>query len=258
MADIRVYSGGAPKEALKVLTPEFEQRTGHRVHYTYAVISEMQKKLAAGETPDMVFMPAARSTRWSRPARCGRSRAASSAVSASASSCGKARRIPTSRRRSAFAMRSQRALGRACQSGATPSGAHLAKVTQQLGIDAALKDKRPSATRSTAAWSKITAGEAEIGIYPVSEVIAVPGIALVGLLPPALQSLIVYEAAVLAANAAPEPAGAFIAFLTIPPIVRSGTRRASSRRNSYVSGRVSAAPPILSAIRSCAGWCRDG
>ena len=51
------YSGGAPKEALNVLTPQFEQRTGHKVHYTYAVISEIQKKLAAGDTPDMVFMP---------------------------------------------------------------------------------------------------------------------------------------------------------------------------------------------------------
>ena len=64
MTDIRVFSGGAPKEALNVLTPEFEQRTGHSVHYTYAVISEIQKKLAAGDTPDMVFMPVARSMAW--------------------------------------------------------------------------------------------------------------------------------------------------------------------------------------------------
>jgi hypothetical protein len=57
MSDINVLSGGAPKEALAVLTPQFEAKAGHRVHYTYAVISEMQKKLAAGETPDLVFMP---------------------------------------------------------------------------------------------------------------------------------------------------------------------------------------------------------
>ena len=50
----------------------------------------------------------------------------------------------------------------------------------------------------------------------MSEVIAVKGIALVGLLPPALQSLIVYGAGVLAASAAAAPAEAFIAFLTDP------------------------------------------
>jgi molybdate transport system substrate-binding protein len=96
---------------------------------------------------------------------------------------------------------------------ATPSGVHLAKITQQLGIDALLKDKLTYSNALDGGVQRITAGEAEIGIYPLSEVIAVPGIALVGLLPPALQSLIVYGAAVLAANAAPEPAGAFIAFL---------------------------------------------
>ena len=70
MSDIRIYSGGAPKEALNVLTPQFEQRTGHKVHYTYAVISELQKKLAAGDIARHgVHAGRRRSTRWSRPAR---------------------------------------------------------------------------------------------------------------------------------------------------------------------------------------------
>src|ERR1043165_18543 len=56
-ADIRVWSGGAPKEVLGVLTPQFEKQTGHKVHFTYVVISAMQQKLAAGEKPDMVLMP---------------------------------------------------------------------------------------------------------------------------------------------------------------------------------------------------------
>ena len=40
-ADIRVMSGGAPKEVLAVLTPEFEKQTGHKVHFTYIVISQI-------------------------------------------------------------------------------------------------------------------------------------------------------------------------------------------------------------------------
>src|SRR6185295_11980063 len=56
-ADIHVMTGGAPKEVLAVLTPQFEQRTGHKVHFTYIVIAAMQQKLAAGEKPDMVLMP---------------------------------------------------------------------------------------------------------------------------------------------------------------------------------------------------------
>src|SRR5215471_541373 len=56
-ADIQVWSGGAPKEVLGVLTPQFEKQTGHKVHFTYIVISAMAQKLAAGEKPDMVLMP---------------------------------------------------------------------------------------------------------------------------------------------------------------------------------------------------------
>src|SRR5262245_27638814 len=57
-AEIHVMTGGAPKEVLTALAPEFEKRTGHNVRFTYAVISAIQQKLAAGEKPDMVLMPA--------------------------------------------------------------------------------------------------------------------------------------------------------------------------------------------------------
>src|ERR1700730_13763484 len=54
-ADIHVMSGGAPKEVLTELVPEFEKATGHKVNITYIVISAMQQKLSAGERPDMVL-----------------------------------------------------------------------------------------------------------------------------------------------------------------------------------------------------------
>ena len=215
MTDIRIYSGGAPKEALNVLTPQFEQRTGHKLHYTYAVISEIQKKLAAGDTPDMVFMPV--------PAIDGLVKAGTLR--------GKPRGVlgsvgigvivregapqPDISTPEAFknALLKARAVVHA-NPNATPSGVHLAKVTKELGIDAALQGKLTYSNALDGGVEKITSGEAEIGIYPLSEVISVKGIALVGLLPPALQSLIVYGAAVPTANATPAPAGAFIAFLT--------------------------------------------
>ena len=51
--DIRVLSGGAPKHALAVLTPEFEKLTGHKVQFTFLVPSAIRQNLAAGEKPDM-------------------------------------------------------------------------------------------------------------------------------------------------------------------------------------------------------------
>jgi molybdate transport system substrate-binding protein len=215
MSDINVLSGGAPKEALAVLTPQFEAKAGHRVHYTYAVISEMQKKLAAGETPDLVFMPV--------PAidalvKAGTLRAEPRGVLGSVGIGvivreGAPQPDISTPERFKNALLAARAVVHANPT-ATPSGAHLGKLTRELGIEQELQGKVTYSNALDGGVQRITNGEAEIGVYPVSEVIAVKGVALVGLLPGALQSLIVYGAAVPASNAAPEPAAAFIAFLT--------------------------------------------
>jgi molybdate transport system substrate-binding protein len=217
MAEIKVLSGGAPKEALIELTPEFERRSGHRVSYTYAVISEIQKKLAAGENPDMVFMPvpaidALVKSGTLRPNARGVLGTVGIGVIVREGAPHPDISTPDRFRE---ALVQARSVVHANPS-ATPSGAHLGKVIDQLSLAGAMEGKRTFSNALDGGVDMITRGEAELGIYPVSEVIAVKGIALVGLLPPALQSLIVYGAAVLTANANPAPAAAFIAFLTDP------------------------------------------
>src|SRR5690242_1183367 len=57
MNRIHVMSGGAPKEVFALLAPEFEQRTGNKVEFTYAVITELREKLGAGGTADVLVLP---------------------------------------------------------------------------------------------------------------------------------------------------------------------------------------------------------
>jgi molybdate transport system substrate-binding protein len=215
MADIKVYTGGAPKEALNVLTPRFEAQSGHKVHFTYAVISELQKKLAAGETPDMVFLPVGAIDAL---VKAGTLKAEPRAVLGSVGIGVIVREgapHPDIATPDAFknALLNARSIVHANPT-ATPSGAHLDKVERELGIAEALKPKLTYSNALDGGVERITTGEAEIGIYPLSEVISVKGIALVGLLPGALQSLIVYGAALHSKSAAPEPAAALMAFLT--------------------------------------------
>jgi molybdate transport system substrate-binding protein len=215
MTDISVLSGGAPKEAQAVLTPQFEARTGHRVKYTYAVISEIQKKLAAGETPDVVFLPVGAIDGL---VKSGVLRAEPRAVVGSVGIGVIVREgapHPDISTPESFknALINARAVVHANPT-ATPSGAHLAKVTEQLGIDAELQGKRTYSNALDGGVEKITRGDADIGIYPVSEVITVKGVSMVGLLPASLQSLIVYGVGVLATSPAAAEAGEFIRFLT--------------------------------------------
>ena len=66
---------------------------------------------------------------------------------------------------------------------ATPSGAHFAKVWEQLGIADALKPKLIFRNALDGGVAAVTKGEAEVGLYPLSEVIHEKGVTVVGLIP---------------------------------------------------------------------------
>lgn len=224
-ADIRVYTGGAPKEALLVLTPEFEKQTGHKVHFTYAVIAELQKKLAAGERPDMVLMtvpaleaqvkagvlkgeprPVLGSTGIGVIVKQGAAKPAIATVDDVRAALTAAKSVVHA------------------NPAATPSGAHLGKVTEQLGLVEVLKAKVTYSNALDGGAEKVAKGEAEIGIYPMSEIVSVPGVDVVGPLPRELQSLITYGAGLVADNKDPGPAEAFIKFLADPSNRRHWTK----------------------------------
>jgi molybdate transport system substrate-binding protein len=216
-ADIRVYSGGAPKEVLSVLTPEFEQQSGHKVQVTYAVISAIQQKLAAGEKTDMVLMPI---PALDALVKAGTLRAEPRPTLGSVGigvvvRDGAARPDVSSPDKLRKVLLDARSVVHAHPT-ATPSGAHMAKVLDQLGIADAMKQKIVHRNALDGGAELISKGEAEIGLFPLSEVISIKGIALAGMLPPELQLLIVYGAGVLAENKSPEPAQAFIKFLADP------------------------------------------
>jgi molybdate transport system substrate-binding protein len=65
----------------------------------------------------------------------------------------------------------------------------------------------------------VVAGEAEIGIHQISEILPVKGAVLVGPLPPEIQNFTVYAAGVGAAARDGEAAKALIAFLSGPAAV---------------------------------------
>jgi molybdate transport system substrate-binding protein len=217
LADIRVMTGGAPKEVLGVLIPQFEPKTGHKVHLTFAVISAIQQKLDAGETPDMVLMPVpAIEARVKAGTFRGDARAALGTVRV-ALVVREGAAKPDISTLDAFksTMLSAPSVVHS-NPAATPSGGHLAKVWQRLGIADALKPKTIFRNALDGGAEAIANGEAGMGLYPMSEVISVKGVAIVGLIPPEVQLNTVYGAAVLSANAAPEPAAAFLRFLSDP------------------------------------------
>jgi molybdate transport system substrate-binding protein len=94
------------------------------------------------------------------------------------------------------------------------TGSHLMRVMTMLGIADEVRAKlrhKPAIDRGA---DMVGAGEADVGLYLASEVLGAKGAVLAGMLPAELQNYVVYSIAVPAYNASPEPALAFVKFVS--------------------------------------------
>ena len=215
-ADIRVFSGGAPQAALQELAPEFERATGHRLDFTFRLVTEIQRKLAAGEKADVVLLPVPllAATEKTVPLRTeGRIVLARVGIGMIVRE-GAARPDISTADAVVGMLRNARAI--ALSDPSTPGGGHIDRVIAQLGIADAVRPKLRTRAAIDGGAGLVAAGEADFGLYLVSEVQAAKGVTLVGLLPPPFQRFVVYGAAVPADNATPEPALAFVKFISDP------------------------------------------
>src|SRR4051794_33702977 len=213
-ADLRVMSGGAPQDVLAVLTPEFERETGHKVTYTFAVVTALQQRLARGEKTDVALMPVPVIDNMVQADTLQAENRATLGVLGISVIVrqGAAKPNISTPDRLRQALLKARSVVHATPT-ATPSGAHLAHVLEQLGIAEQMQSKVIHRPALAGGADLVATGEAELGLYPTSEVVHVPGVAIVGPLPPALQLRIVYGAAIARDSAAPEAAAVFIDFL---------------------------------------------
>jgi molybdate transport system substrate-binding protein len=217
MATIKVMSGGAPKEVFGKLTPAFERQSGHKLTYSFAVLSALRDRLAAGEAADVLVMPTNildgyEKTGVVRPQGRGvlglvsvNAVVRSGAPKPDLSSVDALKRAMLAARTIVFAT-----------PGMTPSGTHMGKLVEQLGIAEAMKGRIIHRPALEGGVELVAGDEAEIGFYPKSEVISAKGLALVGPLPAEVQLTTIYGAAVTAASAAAAAGTAFVAFMRDP------------------------------------------
>ena len=58
-AEIRVIGSPGVREISNRLVPEFEKATGHKVSIIWDGVNNVAKRVSAGETADVIFLPAA-------------------------------------------------------------------------------------------------------------------------------------------------------------------------------------------------------
>lgn len=218
-AEIRVLATTAMKAALDELAPRFAIASSHTAQIVYGPSGALAKRVASGEAADLVILAGGIGDLIARGKVLAGSRAdVASARIGVAVRKGAVRpdiSSPDALKRSLLAARSV-AFASPASGGA--SGAYLAGMFERLGIAAEIDAKARLARGGPDGMvsALVAAGEAEIGLQQMPEILSVDGVDLVGPLPGALQTVTVYSAGVLAASEHPDAARALVAFLMTP------------------------------------------
>jgi molybdate transport system substrate-binding protein len=96
-----------------------------------------------------------------------------------------------------------------------PSGDHLLQLCERWGLPADT-DRLLKAPPGVPVGSLVAQGRADLGFQQLSELINIPGIEVVGPLPPEIQAVTVFAAGVASTSAQPAQTQDLIAYLTSP------------------------------------------
>ena len=209
-APFQLISSMATRTVLRELAARCEDATGHAVHTEAAGGVDVAKRVRAGAAPDLVVLAsdvidALIAEGHLRP---GRVDLVKSGV-AVAVRAGAAR--PD--------IASEEALRQAVLSAATlsystgPSGSHLEKMFERWGVLASIRDRIVVPPPGTPVGTLVADGRAELGFQQLSELAALPGIDVVGPLPPEVQSLTIFSGGVASRCERPDAARAVLDFM---------------------------------------------
>jgi molybdate transport system substrate-binding protein len=94
-----------------------------------------------------------------------------------------------------------------------PSGHHLKQLWQRWGLLDAISERAMQAPAGIPVGTIVASGEADLGFQQLSELLHVPGIDIVGPLPPDIQAVTVFSAGISSTSSQIESARAFVTYL---------------------------------------------
>jgi molybdate transport system substrate-binding protein len=213
-AEIRVLSTQAPEEAYRELVPQFEKASGHKVTTVFTGTLDLQKRIAAGESYDLIIMAGPGIDDFIKSGKI----VSGTRVDIAKSGVGVGVRAGAPKPDISTTEAFKKALLAAKSIGYStgPSGVYVTGLFQRLGIADQIKGKLKQTPTGVFVGSLIASGEAEIGVQQVSEMSHYPGVDYVGPLPADIQEITVFAAGIQVGAKQADAAKAWVKFLTAP------------------------------------------
>jgi molybdate transport system substrate-binding protein len=218
-SEIKVLCSTALKTSFDEFAPQFERASGHKIAGSFGPTTELVRRIGEGEASDVTIVTVEAVEPLIKQGKL----AAGTQVVVARSGVGLAVRQGAPRPDISTPDKFKQAMLAAksiamSKPGGGQSGIVLAKAFERLGITDAMKAKATYAAGGPTGLSGqyVARGETEFAVQQISELMAVPGIDVVGPLPGDLQVMTVFTASVSASATDAEAARALIKFLATP------------------------------------------
>jgi molybdate transport system substrate-binding protein len=216
-AEVKLIAANAMRSVVEELVLQFERASGNKLAVTFAPIGAIMKRVHAGESADVVIVdPHAADGLVKDGKTNGDVTVLARSFMGVAVRQGAAKPDISSPEAFKRALLAARSITYPNPAKGSAGGVHVAAVLERLGIADAVRPKTVFGTPPDLATDVVAKGSAELGIQQLHELMAAPGLDIVGPLPGDLQSAIVFAAAIIADAKDAQAARAFVQFLRTP------------------------------------------
>ena len=215
---VKVFSTIAVQSALEALVPPFEKAKDCRLDIAWNTAPALVKRLQGGETADVLILNRAGMDAMIRDGRAlaGSEATLASSATALAVKAGTSRPDISTQEALKRTLLAARAISYSDPAAGGASGIYFAKLIERLGIAQEINAKTKYPPPAGLCGDLLMSGEVELAVQQKPELLQVPGIEILGLLPGDLHMVTVFVACVEKSSAEAATGKTLIDYLRSP------------------------------------------
>jgi molybdate transport system substrate-binding protein len=220
-SQIKVLSGSAIETAMAVLIPQFEKSSGHKVISDFnGAIGAMADRIQKGEAADVAIVSGLQIEMLEKQGKVISGSRTDIARVGVGLFVRKGAAKPDISSVDAFkrTMLAAKSIGWNDPAAGAPVSIYMIGVLERLGIADVMKPKTVAFKQRSERFEAVARGDVEIGFNQISEIIAAPGVDLVGSLPAPIQNYTLFAGGIVATSKEQNAAKALIRFISSPVV----------------------------------------